>query len=272
MKARDKRASDGNYYRIKKESISLSVIPKTLMEEYKYLRIPDKWFKHIPIIERCNQKERADWVIKPREKCPYCSDKKCSSLIGRRILLLEFLKGYKETYKKFGKGFLPKINTHSALPLINADTYYSGDIPYEKFALEIYQCYKQRDKFYLVEFLGATRKTPAPFEQRCYVQYWKKNKRCPHCNASHEKISKIKDFKRNNLIEIYQESAISSFYKAELWEYLLAAANYNQDTTEYFEFDSDCGIYTCQTCKEEFFIGPEPHHVFKVKTNGCEED
>ena len=73
-------------------------------------------------------------------------------------------------------------------------------------------------------------------------------------------------------MEIYQEPAISSFYKAELWEYLLASTNYNPDTTEYFEFDSDCGIYTCRTCKEEFFICPEPYHVFKVKTNGCEED
>ena len=216
-KKRDKKASDGNYYRIKKVPIKIkSSIQKACIEEYKFLQIPKEWFYHQAVIEQCNLKEEADWVIKATEKCPYCSNRECSSTPGRKLLFKEWLRGYSEFYltgltdhfKVKGERYRYGEARPTAVPFV---AYSKTVLINGRIAFDIYQCYKEREKFYLVEgprsFNGKEDKSGSRF----YVEHWEKNKRCPYCNAAYDRLVKEKDFKAEE--DILKSPVVDRLYK-----------------------------------------------------------
>lgn len=268
MARRSKKASNGKYYRIRKE----------YEEEFKLLKgdflrpfhslLPQEWWYCWVIIEECTKKE-ADWVIQEGEICPYCSKKECSGEIGRTILRKEFweeenkLKPWmKEIYGVEGWRSMPYRAFHfiKFVPINSNPDDLKGD-----FCFDLYQCYIKRENFYLIEVpRGILR--DYEYRKKFYVDNWvKKNRICPHCGASYNKLVKEQDFKNEE--DILKSPSVDAFYKDTVRDVaIMTEIELEIRVPKAFlkaDIPLESGIYRCKTCRRTSVIIPDESKFYK---------
>lgn len=262
MARRSKKASNGKYYKLRREHEEELKSPEY---EHFYSILPREWRYCRVIIEEGTKKE-ADWVIREGDICPYCSKKECSGEIGRNTLRKEIWNAYKRL-NPWVEGLLVLEWRTISYQAFHYIKFASGNGPDDlkgNFYFDVYQCYKERNNFYLIERPKSTIQTSYEYQKKFYVDNWvEKNRICPHCGASYNRLVKEQDFKtEGDLVD----STLVEVFRKEIDQAVMVKTD-PQDPYPHLKSDISpySGVYRCKTCRRIFAIMPEEGRFFNYK-------